>query len=109
MKKRNQSLRVKVFKRDSFTCQKCKIQDKNGKKLEAHHMIPLYLGGKDEIINLITLCFDCHHYAPNNKSEFDEYIREEMDGSLTTFVKAWKKAIEENPELFNSLNDIKNK
>ena len=106
MKKRNQSLRRKVFERDSFACQKCKIQDKTGKKLEAHHIIPLYLEGNDEIINLITLCLNCHHYAPNNKSEFEEYIKEEMDGSLTILMKSWKKVIQEHSELFNNLDNI---
>ena len=28
--------------------------------LEVHHIIPLYQGGKDTIINCIVLCSDCH-------------------------------------------------
>ncbi len=95
MKERNQILRKKVFERDNFTCQKCKIQDKTARILEIHHINPLYLKGKDEIENLITLCFDCHHFAPNNKQEFDGYIKEEMDGTFTTLIKAWKKVCEE--------------
>lgn len=95
MKQRNQALRRKIFERDNFTCQKCKIQDKTTKILEAHHIIPLYNEGIDELENLITLCFDCHHFAPNNKQEFEEYIKEETDGTLTTLIKAFNKVREE--------------
>ena len=105
MQERNQNLRRKVFKRDNFTCQKCKLQNKTSTKLEAHHIIPLGVGGNDNISNLITLCFDCHHFAPNNKIEFDEYMGEKMDGTLTTLIKAWNKVRRENPELFNKANE----
>ena len=101
VKKRDQTLRKKVFERDKFTCQKCGLEDLSGNKLEAHHISPIYLSGKDEFDNLITLCFDCHHYTPNKKEEFEEYIKEECNGTLTTLVKSCKKVREQNPELFN--------
>lgn len=55
----NKKLRFDVFKRDRFTCQYC------GRKppevvLEADHVFPKSKGGKDEIINLVTSCFDCN-------------------------------------------------
>jgi len=99
MKKRNQTLRKKAFERDNFTCQKCGLEDKKGVKLEAHHKIPLYLEGKDDSNNIIALCFDCHHFAPNNKEEFEEYMQEEMDGTSTTLIKAWKLVRKNHPEL----------
>jgi len=58
--------------------------------LEAHHIIPLCFDGKDELENLITLCNDCHHFAPNKKDEFKEYMKEECNGTLTTLIKALK-------------------
>lgn len=91
----NPALRKKVFERDNFTCQKCKVQDKSARILEAHHINPLYANGEDELNNLITLCSNCHHFAPNKKQEFEEYIKEEMDGTLTTLIKAWNKVREE--------------
>jgi CBS-domain-containing membrane protein len=91
MKKRNQTLRKKVFERDNFTCQKCKIQDKAAKILEAHHITPLVMNGSDNLANIITLCSDCHHFAPNNIKEFEEYMEEEMEGTLTLLMKIWKK------------------
>ncbi|MCX6749832.1 MAG: HNH endonuclease [Candidatus Pacearchaeota archaeon] len=95
MKERNQTLRKKVFERDNFTCQKCKIQDETTKILEVHHINPLFMEGNDNLDNLITLCSDCHHFAPNNKQEFEDYMGEEMDRTFTTLMKAWKKVREE--------------
>ena len=95
MKNRNQKLRKKAFERDNFTCQKCKIQDKTTRILEANHINPLVMEGNDNLDNLITLCNDCHHFAPNNKQEFEDYMKEEMDGTFTTLMKAWKKVREE--------------
>lgn len=52
-------LRFEVFKRDSFTCQYC------GKKspdvtLNVDHIDPVVKGGTNNIMNLITSCFDCN-------------------------------------------------
>ena len=103
MKKRG-NLAKKAFERDNFACQKCKIQDKSLKILEAHHLIPLCYEGKDDIDNLITLCADCHHYAPDKKEEFDEYMGEECDGTMTTLIKAFKKVRLEHKEVFDKLD-----
>ena len=99
MSKRSQILRKQTLERDSFTCQKCKIDDKTGKILEVHHIIPLYKDGKDSLNNTITLCKDCHHFAPNHKTEFNNYLKEECTGTITTFLKAWEKVRQEHPEL----------
>ena len=98
--KRKKNLIKETLRRDNFTCQKCKIQDKTAKTLEVHHIIPLICGGKDELDNLITLCSDCHHFAPNHKREFEEYMKEECTGTMTTFIKAWNKVRKEHPEVF---------
>jgi 5-methylcytosine-specific restriction endonuclease McrA len=52
-------LRFEVFKRDNFTCQYC------GKMapdvvLEVDHIIPIADGGRNDILNLVTSCFDCN-------------------------------------------------
>lgn len=52
-------LRFEVFKRDSFTCQYC------GKSapdvtLQVDHIHPKSKGGTDDLLNLITSCFDCN-------------------------------------------------
>jgi 5-methylcytosine-specific restriction endonuclease McrA len=101
--KRDQSLRRKTMKRDNFTCQKCKIEDKTGSNLEVHHIIPLCFDGEDNLDNSMTLCRDCHHFAPNEKEEFKEYMKDEMEGFSTKFIKIWKKLNKEKPELFKEI------
>jgi len=111
MRERSRTLKIKAAKRDDFTCQKCKFQDKTGEKLEVHHIIPLYMGGKDELENIFTLCFDCHHHSPDKPEEFKEYMGEEMEGTLTNLIKAWKLVRKEHPELFeeDSFSKMENK
>jgi len=52
-------VRFEVFKRDAFTCQYC------GSKapdviLNVDHIKPVADGGENEIVNLITSCFNCN-------------------------------------------------
>lgn len=60
----SKKLRFEVFKRDGFKCCYC------GKTppsvvLEADHIDPKSKGGKDDINNLITACFDCNRGKRN--------------------------------------------
>jgi len=55
----SKKLRFEVFKRDKFQCQYC------GKSapdviLNIDHINPVAKGGNNEILNLITSCFDCN-------------------------------------------------
>lgn len=106
IRKRDPILRRKTFERDNYTCQKCKIQDKTAKILEAHHIIPLALEGKNELDNMITLCEGCHRFLPDipgKEKECEEYMKEECTectGTMTTFLKAWNKVKKEHPKLF---------
>jgi len=72
--------------------------------LEAHHILPLVYNGKDELNNLIILCINCHHFAPNNPKEFEEYLRDEMTGFSTTFMKILIGIKKEHPELFDKMD-----
>lgn len=105
MKPRSQTLRKQTLERDNSTCQKCGLKDATGKLLEIHHINPLYAEGKDELSNLITLCLDCHHFAPDRKEDFDEYMKEEMTGTATTLLKSIEKVKKEEPELFRKAAD----
>lgn len=66
-------VRFEVFKRDSFTCQYC------GKKapdvvLELDHIEPVSKGGGNEIINLVTSCFDCNRGKSDKRLSDDAAI-----------------------------------
>ena len=69
MEKRNplsKKTRFEVFKRDSFTCQYCGSKSPDV-ILEVDHILPISKGGKNEILNLITACFDCNRGKRDNK------------------------------------------
>lgn len=53
------TIKYECFLRDGNTCQKCGSKD----KLECHHIVPVVLGGSNELSNLITLCHSCHSEA----------------------------------------------
>lgn len=62
----SKKVRFEVFKRDNFTCQYC------GKKppdimLEIDHILPKDKKGNDDILNLITSCFDCNRGKSNKE------------------------------------------
>jgi len=58
--------RLEIFKRDKFTCQYC------GRKspdvvLEIDHVVPVCDGGSNDLLNLVTACFDCNRGKGKNK------------------------------------------
>lgn len=50
-------LREQVFKRDNYTCQRCKI---TGVNLACHHIAPYRISRNDSLDNLISVCSKCH-------------------------------------------------
>jgi 5-methylcytosine-specific restriction endonuclease McrA len=50
-------LRRIVLKRDRRHCQNCKA---HGTRLDVHHVVPVSVGGSNNLTNLLTLCFACH-------------------------------------------------
>lgn len=52
-------LRFEVLKRDGYTCQYCGRQTPNV-VLEVDHVIPRCEGGTDEMMNLVTSCWECN-------------------------------------------------
>lgn len=68
--------RFEVFKRDSFTCQYC------GSKapdviLEVDHINPKSKGGKDDLLNLITACFNCNRGKSDRKINDDSVVEKQ--------------------------------
>jgi hypothetical protein len=70
--------RFEVFKRDSFTCQYC------GSKapdviLEVDHINPVSKGGDNDILNLVTSCFECNRGKGNKELSDDSIIHRQND------------------------------
>lgn len=55
----DKKLREEVMDRDSHRCRMCGRSGESN-RLDPHHVIYKSMGGKDEMGNLITLCFRCH-------------------------------------------------
>jgi hypothetical protein len=55
-------IRESILQRDNYKCQLCGNKD----YLEVHHKHAIYKGGKSVPKNLITLCEDCHTFAPED-------------------------------------------
>ncbi|MGX9985870.1 HNH endonuclease [Soonwooa purpurea] len=55
----SKKIRFEVLKRDGFTCQYCSAKPPKV-PLEVDHIMPVCKGGKNNIDNLITACFDCN-------------------------------------------------
>lgn len=54
----NPELRLRVLKRDNYTCQIC---HRNDVKLQVHHIVPGSKGGLDGLQNLRAICSNCHN------------------------------------------------
>lgn len=50
------TLRSQVLLRDDYFCRECGSTE----GLQVHHIIPLSKGGKNNLLNLKTLCQQCH-------------------------------------------------
>lgn len=76
-------IRFEVFKRDSFTCQYC-----GGKApeviLEVDHINPVSKGGKNELLNLISSCFDCNR-GKSDKTLSDDSVIQKQRIQLESF------------------------
>jgi hypothetical protein len=65
---RNKKLINLVLKRDIGLCVCCGF-----KATEVHHIIPLCMGGLDNMDNMVAICSTCHRFAPDTEEEFNKY------------------------------------
>jgi len=93
----SKKIRFEVFKRDSFTCAYCG-KSPPGVILEADHIDPVHAGGKDDINNLITACFDCNRGKKHipltkipKKIQENLEILQEQEAQLKEYKKFVKK------------------
>lgn len=74
----SKKVRFEVFKRDNFTCQYC-----GGKApqvvLEVDHIEPVSKGGTNDILNLVTSCFDCNRGKSDRRLSDDSIITQQQE------------------------------
>ena len=80
--------RFEVFKRDKFICQYCG-STLPGSTLEVDHIKPVSKGGTNELLNLVTSCWDC------NRGKTDKTLD---DNSAITKKKNQLNLLQENRE-----------
>lgn len=108
----SKKVRFEVFKRDGFRCAYC------GKTppsvvLEVDHIDPKSKGGKDDINNLITACFDCNRgkkdiplsTITNQMADNLEALKEKEKqyAEYQKFIKKINKRIESDIDEINSV------
>lgn len=77
----------KIYKRDNYTCFKCK--KRGSLKLHCHHIIPYSISKSDNPTNLITLCNRCH------RKEDLKYLRYGVTNYVRIMLKIAKERTDE--------------
>lgn len=93
--------RFEVFKRDGFTCQYCGRMAPDV-VLEIDHINPINNGGTNDILNLVTSCFDCNRGKGKRKLSENSEIKKQQEQLKLLNTKReqlklmieWKKEIE---------------
>lgn len=113
----SKKLRFEVFKRDNFTCQYC------GRKapdvvLEVDHLNPVSKGGKNELINLTTSCFECNRGKSDRTLDDNSIVniqRNQLEEAnekieqMKLMVK-WKEELDSGKDLLvESISNLLNK
>lgn len=74
----SKKVRFEVFKRDSFTCQYCGSKSPDV-ILEIDHIKPVVMGGDNDILNLITSCFDCNRGKGKKEISDKSIVSQQVD------------------------------
>lgn len=93
--------RFEVFKRDGFKCQYCGRTPPEV-VLELDHIIPKSKGGKNDINNYVTSCFDCNRGKSDNQLD-------NIPTSLACNIESIKEKQLQIQEYNNYLNELQTK
>lgn len=107
-------LRFEIFKRDSFTCSYCGSKPP-AVTLEVDHINPKSKGGKNDINNLTTSCFDCNRgktnvpltNIPKKLADNLEAIKEK-EAQINEYNKYLKKIHRRENKDISEIDDIYN-
>lgn len=80
----DENLRKATILRDGNRCKMC---GKSECRLEAHHITPRRLGGRDILSNLITLCEKCHKKTFDREMDFADMLYFMIDGKNIPMLK----------------------
>jgi hypothetical protein len=110
----SKSVRFEVFARDGFTCQYCGRRPPDV-VLECDHIHPQSKGGKNDLTNLITSCFDCNRgksakviseVAPRPDADLAFLKTQQEIAEVQRFLEAKKRQDELNDQLCDALRDL---
>lgn len=105
----SKKLRFEVLKRDSFTCQYCSAKPPKV-PLEIDHINPVCKGGKNNIDNLITACFDCNRGKSGNElTSIPKTILEKSEGkklALQQYKEYQKILLAEKMQMEIDINSV---
>ena len=81
--------RIRVYERDNYTCQKCKIYPTKQGQLNAHHIIPWSVNYyvRYDLNNGITLCIKCHKEI--HKNGWENFPNPEYVELMLGFPRGW--------------------
>ena len=74
----SKKIRFEVFKRDNFTCQYCGRMAPDV-VLEIDHINPISNDGDNDIMNLITSCFECNRGKGKRKLSANDEIKKQQE------------------------------
>lgn len=74
----SKKIRFEVFKRDNFTCQYCGRMAPDV-VLEIDHINPIDNGGDNDIMNLITSCFECNRGKGKRKLSVNTELKKQQE------------------------------
>ena len=113
-KKISKKLRFEVFKRDKFTCQYCGRMAPDV-VLEVDHIKPVSKGGANDIMNLVTSCYECNRGKTNVELSDDSVVKKqqtqlqelaERKEQLEMMLK-WRESLKGlDDECLNAIDDI---
>ena len=98
----SKKIRFEIFKRDSFTCQYCGRMAPDV-VLEVDHINPIFNNGDNEIMNLLTSCFDCNRGKGKKQLSDNSVIKLQQEQLKTLNEKRqqlemmieWKKQLQD--------------
>lgn len=106
------AVRLHVFKRDNFTCQYCGFKG-TAETLVIDHIIPISLGGANEIDNMATACHNCN--TRKGARDLSDYLRNAISQN-TQFYQNFKESLDNinglvkekmgNHQLQSTLNNL---